>query len=342
MEDLDVLIVGAGLAGLSCAQTLREAGRRVLVLDRSSRVGGRCASKSAGGDQTLDFGPVFVHGDDPEFVSWVESLGGRLVAGWPRTVHGRGTPCQPQAFDPLQQRWAVRGGIRSLADDLAAGIPLVLGAQVDRLEWSAEGFSALTSDGRRFRARHGVVALAAEQSAELLATLPGERLQGTRALLSQFRSLPCLAVMAEYGPEAPLPPWDVFYPEGATPLLLVSHESTKAAPAEVGGTSLVIQARPGWSAERLDSDRAEWTRELLEAAAALVGSWASLPRSAVAHRWKYARLGPADHLVRPVLMDHERGPSRLGLAGDLFDMDGGLQGAWRSGRRLAEQLAALG
>ena len=41
MADADVVIVGAGLAGLTCALTLRAAGREVVVLEAADAVGGR-------------------------------------------------------------------------------------------------------------------------------------------------------------------------------------------------------------------------------------------------------------------------------------------------------------
>ncbi len=41
MADADVVIVGAGLAGLTCALTLRAAGREVVVLEAADDVGGR-------------------------------------------------------------------------------------------------------------------------------------------------------------------------------------------------------------------------------------------------------------------------------------------------------------
>ena len=41
MSDADVIIVGAGLAGLTCALTLTAAGREVVVLEASDGVGGR-------------------------------------------------------------------------------------------------------------------------------------------------------------------------------------------------------------------------------------------------------------------------------------------------------------
>ena len=41
-SEVDVIVVGAGLAGLGAATQLRRAGKTVLVLEASDRVGGRC------------------------------------------------------------------------------------------------------------------------------------------------------------------------------------------------------------------------------------------------------------------------------------------------------------
>jgi len=40
----EVLVIGAGVSGLSCARTLVGAGRSVAVLDRARGVGGRCST----------------------------------------------------------------------------------------------------------------------------------------------------------------------------------------------------------------------------------------------------------------------------------------------------------
>ncbi len=45
MSRTDVVVVGAGLAGLSCARTLLRAGRSVRVLEASDRIGGRIGTE---------------------------------------------------------------------------------------------------------------------------------------------------------------------------------------------------------------------------------------------------------------------------------------------------------
>ncbi len=67
----DVLILGAGMAGLAAARTLAEAGQRVLVLEASQRVGGRIRTVRAGGD-IIELGAEFIHGRPPELWALLE------------------------------------------------------------------------------------------------------------------------------------------------------------------------------------------------------------------------------------------------------------------------------
>lgn len=57
--EADVVVVGAGLAGLAAAYELRAAGREVLVLERDDRAGGRVRSGDLAGMQ-VDLGAHFV------------------------------------------------------------------------------------------------------------------------------------------------------------------------------------------------------------------------------------------------------------------------------------------
>ena len=55
----DILIIGAGLAGLSAAVELQKAGKQVLVVDKGRGLGGRLAGRRIG-DATFDHGAQFM------------------------------------------------------------------------------------------------------------------------------------------------------------------------------------------------------------------------------------------------------------------------------------------
>jgi monoamine oxidase len=63
MNDVDVVVVGAGVAGLSAARALRRVGRSVAVLEAASRIGGRAYTTwpAALGGAAFDHGASWLH-----------------------------------------------------------------------------------------------------------------------------------------------------------------------------------------------------------------------------------------------------------------------------------------
>ncbi|MEV7631140.1 NAD(P)/FAD-dependent oxidoreductase [Microbacterium sp. NPDC089318] len=74
MERFDTVVVGAGMAGLTCARMLADAGRHVVVLEARERVGGRmCTDRTAG--FPVDIGASWIHGiRDSALWALVEAL----------------------------------------------------------------------------------------------------------------------------------------------------------------------------------------------------------------------------------------------------------------------------
>ena len=100
----EIVVVGAGVAGLACARALARRRREGGRARQGRGVGGRCATP-AGRGQSVDHGVAFLHGCDPDFLAAIEAVEGatRLEAG--RRVHGTGSPCQPAAFDGPSGAW---------------------------------------------------------------------------------------------------------------------------------------------------------------------------------------------------------------------------------------------
>eukprot|EP00762_Andalucia_godoyi_P005818 ANDGO_06956.mRNA.1 Protein FLOWERING LOCUS D len=62
-HDYDVIVVGAGCAGLYAAKSLQTLGLSVRVLEAQDRFGGRLMQDSSFGPFTVDLGGEFVHGE---------------------------------------------------------------------------------------------------------------------------------------------------------------------------------------------------------------------------------------------------------------------------------------
>jgi monoamine oxidase len=77
MHDCDVVVVGAGLAGLTAARELREAGMDVRVLEARDRVGGRTLNHSVGDaeEAVVELGGQWVGPTQHEILALARELG---------------------------------------------------------------------------------------------------------------------------------------------------------------------------------------------------------------------------------------------------------------------------
>jgi len=107
VEPWDVIIVGAGVTGLSLARLLHDDGYQVLVLDKSPRTGGRLSSKTVGGF-TLDPGPKRMLSEDPQVQE--------LLTRW------LGTKWIPSQSHPESALWHFANNARDIAENWGYGL----------------------------------------------------------------------------------------------------------------------------------------------------------------------------------------------------------------------------
>jgi renalase len=334
----DVVVIGAGVAGLSCARELHAAGAQVTVLERARGVGGRCATRRVEG-QPVDFGAVFLHGSDAEFLRAVEAVeGGTVLKGWPVVRAGAGTPCQPDAFKPTEYRVAFAEGVSVFPKWMARGLEVRLNTRVTAVAAEQGNVRLTLADGAELQTAAVVLALPAEDIVGLIAPLrdKSEELLAASRLLEMISTFPSATVLAGYRLETPEPEWHINYPEHSGAIQLVSHDSSKRIAPRF--RVFVYQALPGWSRKHLPLPAKQWTGELLEEAGRVIGAWAASPAWVQTHAWQRARVDRGNELSSPILVELGDGV-RLGLAGEVFAPGGGVEAAWMSGRNLGRRMA---
>ncbi|RYZ82037.1 MAG: FAD-dependent oxidoreductase, partial [Proteobacteria bacterium] len=72
----DVIVIGAGAAGLACARQLIRDGFKVVLLEARDRVGGRAYSATeAGFAQPIEYGAEFIHGASTTLLRELDAAG---------------------------------------------------------------------------------------------------------------------------------------------------------------------------------------------------------------------------------------------------------------------------
>ncbi|MGH8300515.1 MAG: flavin monoamine oxidase family protein, partial [Steroidobacteraceae bacterium] len=76
MDSHDVIVIGAGAAGLAAAGALGQSGRSVLVLEARDRIGGRIWTQLPPAVAApVELGAEFIHGDSPETSALLRQVG---------------------------------------------------------------------------------------------------------------------------------------------------------------------------------------------------------------------------------------------------------------------------
>jgi monoamine oxidase len=163
----DVIVVGAGAAGLEAARVLADAGASVVVLEARSRVGGRIYTRRLPGAGTpVELGAEFVHGRPAEI--WSTVVGSKLatheVSGdaWQRSG-SRLVPCDRLhgEVERFLGRMSAAPWDRSFQDFLTAEGGRASPAVRLRARSYVEGYNA--ADARRVSVRWLVEGRAADR-----------------------------------------------------------------------------------------------------------------------------------------------------------------------------------
>lgn len=337
MADPDVLVVGAGLAGLTAARSLADAGRTVRLLDKSVGPGGRLATRRIDG-ATLDHGAQFFTIRSERFAALARTW---RDFGAPIEQWSRGFAQASDIRDGLDgvtstagdghPRYRVRGGMNALAKVLASDLDVQANVMATAV-WVRGRRWHVAVDGADGPTMHRAAVLVCTppvpQALALFARGDTDVPTQATATLEAVAYDPCLALLAVLDADAALPP-----PGGvqfaAGPVRWLADNARKDVSARPATT---LHASGAWSATCYNAadhvvgpTLLAWLRPWL--GTAHVATWQI-------KRWRYAQ--PRDPIDQTALTADVDG-ARVAFAGDAFGQ-ARVEGAARSGLAAAEAL----
>jgi len=297
-QSTDVLVIGAGMAGLTAAAELRRAGLRVLVLDKGRGAGGRLASRRIDGAM-FDHGAQFITTRDPRFAAVLEQ--GRqdgTVEEWCRGFAG--------GMDG-HTRWRGKPAMSAVANHLSLGLDLHLEMPLVALRRAGDRWRAETTTGRTYTAGAVVLTPPVPQSLALLDSGGIGLAPEMRARLAAIEYARCLAVMAVLDGPSRIPPPGGLAPDDG-PIVWIADNQLKGISSE---PAVTIHGTHAFSLEHWDRDRQESGRALLDAAVEWLGAGI---RTFQVHGWRYSKPMRVD--AEPCVLLSQAPP--LVIAGDAF------------------------
>lgn len=318
---MTTMVIGAGMAGLTCADALICAGHAVIVLDKGRGPGGRLASRRLDTDQgqaSFDLGTQAFTAHSPAFVAQLRR--------W--ASNGHAAPWLPAGGDSWVGVPAMNAPLRAMA----ANLDVRWHTRVTGLSHRPGNWRVEADTGEVLEPGTVVVALPAEQTAALLMNVETGTAGPMAARAAASRSLPCWTVLLAFA--EPLVGVGDYLAGNAGDALAKAVRNT-GKPGRSGPEAWVVHAGADWSSSHLEDSADRVADALIAALSERLDRLLPPIIARAAHRWRFATSvgGGTGPVWDPA--------TRLGVCGDWLAASG-VEGAWLSGRDLADHIQATG
>jgi renalase len=321
-----VAVIGAGLAGLSCARVLRRAGCFVEVFEQEKIMGGRM-STARHGMVAFDAGAQYLTARGTQFRAYIDELS---AAGYAARWTPKATSDDQKSVQ-LHAWYVGTPGMSSVLRPLTESVRIHTGQKVHTINQTDKGWMIVFEDESSAGPFAAVAVTVAAPAARLLLG----RLDGMVDALAKVRMSPCWALMVRLDQKV-LPDQDV-YSDMSEVLRWIARNSSKPGRNLKGGETVVIHASPAWSREAEDAEPEVVAEELWGEVSHLLSLPPARPSLMVAHLWRHGLVD--QHLGESFIYSTHY---KVGTAGDwclgrlaehAFDSGHGL------GRAIANSLA---
>ncbi|MEO0815757.1 MAG: FAD-dependent oxidoreductase [Pseudomonadota bacterium] len=322
-----VAIIGAGLAGLTCAERLAAKGVDVAVFDKGRGPGGRMSTRRAEtsiGQVRFDHGAQFISPASADFAQQLETW---ATAGFLAPWNGRFvTVAEDGAVSTTNNapRWVGKPAMNALIRALSDPFDVNWATRIESITGSAGAWNLNTQERAASFGPFEKVLLAipAEQVGALLDEVATNLSKGANGVVSVPSWTAMLAFDTAIGCD--------FDAAKIAAMTLGWAARNNSKPDRGPHEAWVVQASADWSAAHLEDEPDTVANALFQAFRALTG--APTPVHAAVHRWRYSQA------EKPLGFSHQYDPGLgLGTCGD-WHLGGKCEDAWKSGRALADTL----
>jgi renalase len=324
-----VAVIGAGMAGVTAARTLQQAGHRVVLFDKSAGFGGRMATRRSEFG-SFDHGAQYFTVRDARFrtmMQWALATAPDIARPWSanavRVLDAAGQVAAA-ALPKAEPHWVAQPGMNALVAHCAKALldagHVMQSTRVHRISHGATGWQLNAVDAHDQDAVYTgfdkvILAIPSFQARELLHN--SQQHAAWVKALDEVKVDPCWTLMLAFPNALPLSPREPTRPLGPQwsaarsthhRVAWLARESSK--PNREPLERWTVQASAAWSHEHLEDDGARVQAKLLKAFAEVTGIRAE-PEYAQVHRWRFAKT--AVPLGKNFLWDKKSG---LGVCGD--------------------------
>jgi renalase len=327
-----IAVIGAGIAGLTCARELQNSGLEVVLYDKGRVPGGRITTRRVqeiafekDWHYACDYGAQYFTVRDAGFAERIDGARHQgLIAEW--------QPRWPEATREPESMHVAMPGMSALGRIFAAGLDVRCATRIVALE----------RRGAHWHLRDELDSITETYSAVALAVPAPQAMQLTGPRLDPrigaVTLQPCWSVLLAYEALIDVPLDADWRPDPVLPW--IARDTSK--PGRSGLDAWVLHASAEWSEAHLHLGPAEAIAQLTAAFGArlgvALGAEVELPPpiASSAHRWRYARVDAP--LGDEAWWDPQQ---RLGACGD-WCIGARIEAAYLSGRALAHRMLASG
>jgi renalase len=284
----EIAVIGAGIAGLTCARRLQTAGKTVVLVDKSRGLGGRLATRRLAGTHA-DHGVCYVQAKDERFGQWIDELVSvGILRLWTNGIHrlsADGILQPPTKFAPY---YAAPLGATSIAKYLGRELEIIGDRLITAISPIENGWRLSTKDPEfSLTAAQVIIAIPPAQALNIVRGSINPACIGQLASVQFTRSITAIVVYPESDQNAIAAiPWQGIHCIEHPTLAWIGLDSSK----QINPTQpvLVIQSSAAFAEQYFDAPNLSViAQKLLDAVVPLIPTLNS-PELVQVHRWGYA------------------------------------------------------